>query len=73
MIYRRLGNSGLKVSEISLGSWISCDDLKEKAASIKIIEKAYECGINFFDTADVYSEGRAELILGEALRKFPRE
>ena len=73
MNYRRLGKAGVKVSEISLGSWLSCDDLKAKEDSFKIIEKAYDCGINFFDTADAYSQGRAEIILGEALKKFPRE
>jgi len=73
MKYRRLGGAGVKVSEISLGSWISCDDLNAKEDSFRIIEKAYECGINFFDSANVYSQGRAEIILGEALRKFPRE
>jgi aryl-alcohol dehydrogenase-like predicted oxidoreductase len=73
MQYRRLGSTGLKVSEISLGTWISCDKLDEKAASIQIIDRAYQCGVNFFDTANVYSDGRAETILGEALRKYPRE
>jgi aryl-alcohol dehydrogenase-like predicted oxidoreductase len=73
MHYRRLGRTGLKVSEISLGTWISCDNLDEKAASLRIVDKAYECGVNFFDTANVYSDGRAETILGEALRKHPRD
>jgi voltage-dependent potassium channel beta subunit len=73
MQYRRLGRTGLKVSEISLGTWISCDDLKNKHASIRMIDKAYDLGINFFDTANVYAAGRAEIILGEALGKFPRE
>ncbi len=73
MLYRRLGRTGLKVSEISLGTWISCDNLAQKEASIRIIDAAYQAGINFFDTANVYSDGRAETILGEALAKYPRE
>jgi aryl-alcohol dehydrogenase-like predicted oxidoreductase len=72
MNYRKLGRSGLKVSEISLGSWISCDNLEQKQTSFDIIDKAYSLGINFFDTANAYSGGRAETILGEALQKYPR-
>jgi aryl-alcohol dehydrogenase-like predicted oxidoreductase len=73
MNYRRLGRTGLKVSEISLGTWISCDDLSQKECAFRIIDKAFELGINFFDTANVYQNGRAEQILGEALEKYPRE
>jgi aryl-alcohol dehydrogenase-like predicted oxidoreductase len=73
MEYRNLGRSGMKISEISLGTWLSCDSLEAKPASIQIIDKAYELGINFFDTANSYSAGRSELILGEALKKYPRE
>lgn len=63
----------MKVSEISLGTWLSCDSLEEKNESIQIIDKAYALGVNFFDTANSYSAGRSELILGEALKKYPRE
>jgi len=73
MEYRRLGNSGLKVSEISLGSWITCNDSGNMEPAVKIIEKAYEQGINFFDTSNVYHDGNAETILGEALSKYNRE
>ena len=73
MKYRKLGRYGLRVSELSVGSWISCDDLSALEKSAAIIRKAYECGINFFDTADAYSEGRAEIILGHALRDYPRD
>ncbi len=62
----------MEVSEISLGTWLSCDNLNDKADSIGIIDTAYAHGINFFDTANVYSSGRAEVILGEALRRYPR-
>ena len=72
MEYKKLGKYGLMVSEIGFGSWISCDDLSKKDASIELIRVAYECGINLFDTADAYSQGRAEIILGEALAGYAR-
>jgi voltage-dependent potassium channel beta subunit len=73
MIYRKLGRTGLNVSEISLGSWLTYGNSTEKATAIETIDKAYELGINFFDTANVYATGKAEVIVGEALKKFPRE
>ncbi len=73
MKYRRLGKSGLKVSEISLGSWLTYGNTIEKDTAIQTIDKAYELGINFFDTANVYARGAAELVVGEALKKYPRE
>jgi voltage-dependent potassium channel beta subunit len=73
MNYRRLGNSGLKVSEISLGSWLTYGGYVDKEQAISVIDKAYELGINFFDTANIYMNGEAERIVGEALRKYPRE
>ena len=73
MKYRSLGSSGLKVSEISLGSWISFHNAHDAALPEKIIDKAYELGINFFDTADTYHGGNAETILGKALKKYERE
>jgi len=73
MRYRNLGSSGLKVSEISLGSWISFHNADDMEMPEKIIDRAYELGINFFDTANGYHEGNAEAILGRALSKFPRE
>jgi voltage-dependent potassium channel beta subunit len=73
MKYRRLGKSGLKVSEISLGSWLTYGNSTEKDTATKIIDTAYDLGINFFDTANVYAAGAAEVIVGEALKKYPRE
>ncbi|HHU93274.1 MAG TPA: aldo/keto reductase [Halanaerobiaceae bacterium] len=73
MRYRRLGNSGLKISEISLGSWLTYGNSVEKKQAIRTIDKAYELGINSFDTANVYAHGEAEKIVGEALNKYPRE
>lgn len=73
MQYRRLGNTGLKVSEVSLGSWLTYGNAVEKETAIQTIDYAYEHGVNFFDTANVYARGEAEKVVGEALRKYPRE
>jgi aryl-alcohol dehydrogenase-like predicted oxidoreductase len=61
------------VSEISLGSWLTYGNSTEKATALETIDKAYEMGVNFFDTANVYAIGKAETIVGEALKKYPRE
>ncbi|WP_059104382.1 aldo/keto reductase family protein [Shouchella shacheensis] len=73
MEYRHLGSTGVKVSEISLGSWLTYGGYVEKDAAMQSIHKAYELGINFFDTANVYMRGEAEKVVGEALREYPRE
>jgi len=72
MLYRTVGDSGLKVSEISLGSWISFRDVNDMEIPEKIIDAAVARGINFFDTAG-YQNGNAEMILGKTLAKYPRE
>ena len=72
MQYRQLGRSGLRVSEISLGSWLTYGATVDVAAAIKIVARALELGINFFDTADVYANGAAEESLREALRGVAR-
>ncbi|WP_409276047.1 aldo/keto reductase family protein [Neobacillus sp. SCS-31] len=73
MEYRRLGKTGLKVSEISLGSWLTYGGYVEEQNAEASIDKAYELGINFFDTANVYIRGEAEKVVGKALSKYPRE
>jgi aryl-alcohol dehydrogenase-like predicted oxidoreductase len=72
MKYRKLGRSGLDVSEISLGSWMTVGGSLKDETSAAIIHKAYELGINFFDTANAYNEGRAEEILGTELSRYDR-
>lgn len=72
MEYRRLGNTGLKVSEISLGSWLTYGGYVEEQNAVNSIDLAYESGINFFDTANVYIRGEAEKVVGKALSKYPR-
>lgn len=73
MQYRRLGGTGLLVSEISLGSWLTYGNAVENETAIKTMDRAYELGVNFFDTANVYNNGEAEKVVGEALRRHPRE
>ncbi|GGN93611.1 aldo/keto reductase family protein [Saccharibacillus kuerlensis] len=73
MEYRRLGGTGLKVSEISLGSWLTYGGYVERENAVHSIHAAYEEGINFFDTANVYERGEAEKVVGEALKRYPRE
>ncbi|MET3851144.1 MULTISPECIES: aldo/keto reductase family protein [unclassified Paenibacillus] len=73
MKYRRLGRSGLKVSEISLGSWLTYGGYVERENAVNSIKTAYDLGINFFDTANVYEKGAAEELVGKALKAYPRE
>lgn len=73
MKYRKLGRTGLNVSEISLGSWLTYGGYVEKEKAVNSIHKAYELGINFFDTANVYERGQAEIVVGETLRNYSRE
>ncbi|MBD1380375.1 aldo/keto reductase family protein [Metabacillus arenae] len=73
MNYRKLGRSGLRVSEISLGSWLTFGKTVDEQDATAIIHKAYDLGINFFDCANVYAAGEAEKVLSKALRDFARE
>ncbi|UJF15570.1 aldo/keto reductase family protein [Jeotgalibaca sp. MA1X17-3] len=72
MNYRNLGNSGLRVSELSLGSWLTYGKSVEDDTAKKCIETAYDLGINFFDTANVYESGNAEIVLGNVLKNYDR-
>jgi len=73
MQYRQLGKSGLKVSALSLGSWLTLGEKLNLNEAESCINYAFEQGINFFDTAEVYGNGHAELIMGETLKRFRRE
>ena len=73
MHYRRLGSSDLDVSEISLGSWLTYGGGVEREQAEACVAKAFDVGINFIDTANVYSRGAAESFLGEVLVNRPRE
>ena len=70
MHYRRLGRSGLKVSELSLGSWVSYGNQMGTDLACECMAAAHDAGVNFFDNAEVYANGKAEVIMGEALRRL---
>lgn len=72
MQYRKLGASGLVVSEVSLGSWLTLGSSVDRKATRELVHRAHDLGVNFFDTADVYARGEAEKALGYALREIPR-
>ena len=69
MSYRRLGRSGVKVSALSLGSWVTYGNQMGVDAARECMTAAYDAGVNFFDNAEVYAKGRSETIMGEALAK----
>ena len=73
MHYRRLGRSGLKVSEISFGAWVTFGSQIGDKAAHKLLHHAYDQGVNFFDNADVYANGQAEEVMGRAIKDLPRE
>ena len=70
MNYRRLGKTGLKVSELSYGSWVTFSFQVELNEAANIMELAYENGVNFFDNAEAYASGESEIIMGKALKKL---
>ena len=70
MTYRRLGRSGLKVSVLSFGSWVSFGPQLDTSLAAECLQEAYDHGVNFFDNAEVYSDGQSETIMGEAIRKL---
>lgn len=73
MEYRKLGKSGLKVSEISLGGWVTFgNQVTDTDLTREILLKAYESGINFFDQADIYANGKSEEMMGHVLKELPR-
>lgn len=72
MNYRRLGKSGLRVSEVSFGSWLTLGSRVDVRGTRELVHAAYDLGVNLFDTADVYANGRAEEALREAIADLPR-
>ena len=75
MKYRRLGSAGLKVSELSFGSWLTFGNQISDALAEDLMRKCYENGVNFFDNAEGYARGRSELVMGKILEKvgWPRD
>ena len=70
MNYRRLGRSGLKVSELSFGSWVTYGNQMDEGRARECMAAAYDAGVNFFDNAEVYAKGESETIMGAALKKL---
>jgi voltage-dependent potassium channel beta subunit len=70
--YRHLGKHGIRVSEVCLGSWLTYGAAAEETVARECIEQAYDLGVNFFDTANVYAKGEAEKVVGNVLRQYPR-
>jgi len=70
MLYRRLGKSGLQVSEFSLGSWVTFGKQVDESAALALMTTAYDAGINFFDNAEGYEAGGSETLMGQALAKL---
>ncbi len=70
MNYRRLGRSGLKLSELSLGSWVTYSNQLDAKAASECMAAAWDAGVNFFDNAEAYAGGKSEEIMGEAFRRL---
>jgi len=70
MHYRRLGNSGLKLSELSFGSWVTYGNQLQDDSARECMAAAHDAGVNFFDNAEVYARGASETIMGNVLRKM---
>jgi aryl-alcohol dehydrogenase-like predicted oxidoreductase len=75
MNYRHLGKSGLKVSELSFGSWVTYHNQVDVENAKQLMAAAWDRGVNFFDNAEGYANGQSEKIMGQALRElgWPRE
>ena len=70
MQYRKLGNTGIQISALSLGSWITFGKQIEDNISEKLMSVAYDAGINFFDNAEIYARGQSEIVMGKALKNL---
>ena len=70
MQYRRLGRSGLQVSTLSLGSWVTYHNQVDTGQAVEMMSAAFDQGVNFFDNAEAYAGGRSETIMGDALKKL---
>jgi voltage-dependent potassium channel beta subunit len=70
MEYRRLGSAGLKVSELSFGSWVTFKGQLDDSHALEMMKLAYDAGVNFFDNAEVYAGGESEIMMGRAIKKL---
>ncbi|MCW5938506.1 MAG: aldo/keto reductase family protein [Fimbriimonadaceae bacterium] len=73
MQYRRLGRTGVKVSEVGLGGWLTHGRSLVQESTDSVVTKAFDLGVNFFDTADVYNHGEAEVALGKSVKELRRQ
>jgi voltage-dependent potassium channel beta subunit len=75
MKYRRLGTSGLQISELSFGAWVTFAQQISQATAEKLMTIAYDSGVNFFDNAEAYANGKAEMVMGKILKRkgWPRD
>ncbi len=73
MEYRKMGSCGLKLSAISLGAWVTFGDQIDARTAKDLTHRAYEAGVNFFDNADIYANGKAEEVMGGAIKELQRE
>ncbi|MEA2008093.1 MAG: aldo/keto reductase, partial [Chloroflexota bacterium] len=69
MKYRYLGKSGLKISALSFGSWVTFGNQAQVDKAYEMMKTAYEAGVNFFDNAEAYASGESEIIMGKVLKK----
>ena len=70
MKYRHLGKTGIQVSELSFGSWVTFHNQAGVKSAVEMMGAAYEAGVNFFDNAEVYAGGKSETVMGEALKEL---
>ncbi len=70
MNYRRLGRAGLKISELSLGSWVTYGGQVGEEVTLKCMSAAHDAGVNFFDSAEAYAQGNAEMVIGNVIKKM---
>ena len=68
MQYKRLGRSGLQVSALSLGSWVTYHNQVDVNAAKEMLAAAFDAGVNFFDNAEVYASGASEQVMGDAIK-----
>ena len=68
MQYRRLGRTGLQLSVLSFGSWVTYHNQVDQKAAVEMMAAAFDAGVNFFDNAEVYAAGRSETVMGQALK-----
>jgi aryl-alcohol dehydrogenase-like predicted oxidoreductase len=69
MEYRHLGKSGLEISALSLGAWVTIGGQIDEDTSFECMKAAYDAGVNFFDNAEAYAHGNAEVVMGNVIKK----